>query len=147
MTRLVTLLLLGLSACASRDLSPYVQEETEETVALRAYAAAAWQGVGVRTPNDYALGLLPDDELQVACEVPEGKHVAACTFQEERVILLYEGRAAEALLHELGHLTRADGAHPQCDRHGRGPDVMCPGEHPGPFVGPTARDAAFVRGR
>ncbi len=141
---LVALLALG---CAGRDLSAYVQD-TEETRAVRAYAADVWATAGVSTPKDYALGLLPVAELQDACEVPSGDPlVHGCTFLDERVILLDEALAADGSIHELGHLTRGTGGHLQCDKHGRGPDVMCPGGQSQPRVGPTARDIAFARGR
>jgi hypothetical protein len=143
----VLCLAAALCACGGTRDVVALTAETPETEQLRQQAFAAWADVGVETPADYLIGLLPHDELQAACETGSSPDVGGCTFQDERVIFIDADASAGAqrglIVHELGHLTRGHHGHLPCDRVGRGPDTMC--AHP---VGATltARDVAFVSG-
>lgn len=147
------LALLGLSACvetidveigSSRHLEELITE-TAETEALREHAFSTWADVGVETPGDYRVGLLPIAELQAACETQPDHVVGGCEFHRERVILIASDVSPWAkqwlMVHEVGHLTHGHNGHLQCDRTGKGPDIMCANS-----VGSalTARDIDFA---
>lgn len=143
--RWIAIVALALTACAPTRNVAELTAETPETQLLREHAFATWADVGVETPGDYRLGLLPNGELQGACEVSDVHKVSGCTFHDERVILIDADASLamqrKILVHEVGHIARGHHGHLQCDRTGRGPDLMC-----GIPVGDTltARDIAFV---
>lgn len=156
MVRILALLVLVLSACASEGPT-YISSEGEDVDALRAEAAANWSAVGVDAPSDYDLLLLDQATLQAACnaDVPEGDTIGGCSFPG--VVLLANDQDPERLglrlTHELGHMLRGghdgelDHAHLDCPENAGGSlygnDVMCSrGAHTGTL--PTTRDAAFV---
>jgi hypothetical protein len=147
------LVLAALCACVeTRDVEigtgRHVMELTEETPeaqVLREYAFSAWADVGVEAPADYRLGLLTTTELQVACETNPDHTVGGCAFQEERVVLIASDLPPASqqwlAVHEVGHLTRGRHGHLECDRAGKGPDIMCPKSRGASL---TARDIAFA---
>ena len=138
--RLALALLLLVAGCS---VQTYPDQDTEETRELRAFGAEAWLNAGVSAPDDYTLALVPAEELAELCD----GECRGCSYSEARAILLDDSLSPEDLhigiVHELGHLVSGKG-HLQCDRHGRGPDTMCP---QAASAKPTARDIGFVRGR
>lgn len=137
MKRILPILML-VDCSAYNELELYVHYPYTE---IKKAAYEYWKDSGVETGSDYSLEFLVKDELETECG---HLHIDGCRRTGE--VYMLSGLSAErqivVLMHEVGHLTRGNPGHLEC-QDVPGDDIMCPAASSNGSM-PTARDVKFI---